>query len=152
MKWFIAKKHLVCLIGLLVAAILLMLLSGCGWGREANQRPACPGAGSTLVAIGQWTVVVGSAAIGAGILATVASFFPWTAFLQVFRPIFAEIIALGVTAVLLGSAAIWLGTHAWLMAIVVLLVAAGLVFRYRNRIGRFLGLPRKSPAAKVVHV
>lgn len=29
MKWFITKKHLVALIGILVAAILLLLLNGC---------------------------------------------------------------------------------------------------------------------------
>lgn len=131
------------------ALALCVLLAGCGWGRGAPQPGSCPGAGSTLVAIGQWAVVAGSAAIGAGVLATVASFFPWTAFLQAFRPAIQELIALGVAAVLLGTAAIWLGTHTWLMAIVVVLVLAVLGFRYRNRVGRWLGLPRKPPAAKV---
>lgn len=119
---------------------LVLVLTGCGWGREVNRGATCPGAGSTLVAIGQWAVVAGSAAIGAGVLAHVASLFPWTAFLQAFRPLFSELIALGVTATLLGSSAIWLGTHPWLLVLVVALVVAGLVFRYRVRIGRWLGV------------
>ena len=38
MKWFIAKKHLVCLIGLLAAAILLLLLNGCATTKEATKQ------------------------------------------------------------------------------------------------------------------
>jgi hypothetical protein len=129
--------------------IAALILAGCQV-RGSNQPP-CPGTGSTLVAIGQWSVVAGCAAVGAGVLATVASFFPWTAFLQAFRPAINELIALGVACILLGSSFIWLGTHAWLLAVVVVLVLAGLGFRYRGRIARFLGIPRKPPASKVAN-
>lgn len=134
-----------------MVAAMLLTLAGCGWGRGAPQPGNCPGAGSALISIGQWAQVSGCAVAGACALATVASFFPWTAFLQIFRPALQEGIALGVAAILLGSAAIWLGTHTWLMAIVVVLVLAGLGFRYRNSIGRFLGLPRKPSSSKVAN-
>ncbi len=127
---------------------LCIVLTGCGWGRGPAQGVPCPGTGSALVSIGQWAQVAGCAVAGACALATVASFFPWTAFLQVFRPALQEGIAIGIATIILGTAAVWLGTHAWLMAIVVLLVVVGLGIRYRVRIRRFLGLQTK-PTVKV---
>lgn len=138
------------LLALLALALAVFAISGCGWGREGNRGAGCTTSGATLISVGEWTVVAGCAAVGAGILAVVASFFPPTSFLAYFRPVIAEVVALGIAAILLGTSFIWLGTHAWLLALVVLLLCAGLAVRYRVRIARFLGFPRKSQPAKVV--
>lgn len=37
MRWFIAKRHLVALIGVLIATILIMLMSGCTTTNERSQ-------------------------------------------------------------------------------------------------------------------
>lgn len=147
MRWFITKKHLVCLIGILVAAILLMLFTGCGWGREGNRPASCPGDGSTLVAIGNVFAWAGSAALGVGFLGRVACFvFPAIA---VFAEFLGDIAVVGLASVLLGVAFIWVGTHTWLLALVVFLVCLGVGLRYRTRIARWLGFPRKPVAPKV---
>lgn len=138
-RWF-------AILALLSAIVAAMWLTGCQV-RGSNQ-PGCPGTGSTLVAIGQWGTAAGCAAVGAGTLALVASFFPWTAFLSVFRPLITEVIALGGAAILLGTSCIWLGEHTWILAVVVLLVCAGFGIRYRNRIRRFLGLATQSSPTK----
>lgn len=135
-----------------ILAIGILILAGCGWGRGAPQPGFCPGTGSTLVSIGQWSQITGCSAVGIAAIAWVLGIFPATA--EVFLPLakyFIELAAIGIALIVLGTSAIWLGTHTWLMAIVVVLVLAGLGFRYRNRIGRFLGFPRKPPASKVAN-
>lgn len=115
----------------IVAACLL--LTGCWLERGSPQGPEqCGIACSTLVAIGTYVVWAGSAAVSLGTLAIIASFFPWTAFLGVFRPLIGEVIALGFAAILLGSAFVWLGGHLWLIAITCGLVLAWLGYRYRH--------------------
>lgn len=126
------SKHMLVLIGAL-------LLAGCWLDSRGSPQPErCGIACSTLVSVGTYLVWAGGSALAVGLLASVASFFPWTAFLGVFRPIFAEVAALGFAAVLLGSAFIWLGDHVWLVAVVCGLLLAWLGYRYRAAVLAFI--------------
>ena len=150
MRWFVTKKHLVALIGILVATILILLMSGCSDDRGSN-----PGgseritAGATLVSIGLWFTWAGSAALGIGILGRVACLVMPA--IAGFGELLGDIAVIGLASLLMGTSFIWLGNHAWLLATVVVLLLAGIGVRYRVRISRFLGLPRKPAQAKVDH-
>lgn len=110
-----------------------LLLAGCWFrGSPDVEATSCSIACGTLTSIGTWTVWAGSALVSAGTLAIVASFFPWTAFLAVFRTLFGEAVAIGTAAILLGSAFIWLGDHLWLLAVVCGLLLALFGYRYRS--------------------
>ena len=135
MRWFITKKHLVALIGVLVAAILLMLLTGCGDARGSNHGEDETSVGETLVSIGLYFTWAGSAVVGLGLLGLVACFvFPATA---AFREFLGDIAVIGLASILLGSSFIWLGNHTWLLAVAVGLLLALLLYRYWPRVVRF---------------
>lgn len=147
-RWFITKKMLVALIGALVAAMFLMVLTGCDSAREANQPPGKITAGATLVSIGLWFTWAGSFALGIGILGRVACLVMPA--IAGFAEFLGDIAVIGLASVLLGSSFIWLGNHTWLLAIVIGLLLIGLGVRYRVRIARYLGFPRKAAAPKVM--
>lgn len=127
-----------------VACSLLVILAvvGCGDSRGSNQGGDQGGVGSTLVSIGHWFTYAGSVALGIGALGVVACFV-WPV-LAGFREFLGDLAVVGLAAVLLGCSFIWLGTHAWLLAVVVALLLGLLLFRYRARIPRFLRLKKAS--------
>lgn len=134
-RWYITKKHLVALIGALVAAILLMLLTGCGDARGSNPGGNETGVGETLVAIGLYFTWAGSFVLGIGALGVVACFvFPA---LLPFREFLGDIAVVGLASVLLGSSFIWLGNNTWLLAVVIGLLLLFLGYRYWPRVVRF---------------
>lgn len=135
-RWFITKKHLVGLIGLLVAVVLLLLLNGCSDARGSNPGENETGVGETLVSIGLYFTWAGSAVVGLGLLGLVACFvFPAIA---AFREFLGDIAVIGLASILLGSSFIWLGNHTWLLAVAVGLLCAFLLYRYWPRIVRLV--------------
>ncbi len=149
-RWYITKTHLVALIGILVACIILLALTGCSDERGSNpsggERVT---AGATLVSIGLWFTWAGSIALGLGFLGAVAAFVMPA--LAGFRGLLADIAVIGLSSLLLGTSFIWLGNHAWLLATVVILLLASVGVRYRTRIARFFGFPRKPAPIKADH-
>jgi len=149
-RWYITKTHLAALIGVLVACIILLALTGCSDERGSNQEGGGHiTAGATLVSIGLWFTWAGSFALGIGILGSVAAtVMPAVAG---FRGLLADIAVIGLSSLLLGTSFIWLGNHAWLLATVVILLFVGIGVRYRTRITRFLGFPHKPSPVKADH-
>ena len=147
MRWYITKKALVLLIGILVAVIFLMALTGCHEQRGSNPGDDRITAGETLVSIGLWFTWAGSFVLGIGLLGRVACLVMPA--IAGFAEFLGDIAVVGLASVLLGSSFIWLGNHTWLLAIVVGLLLVGLGVRYRVRIARYLGFPRKAAAPKV---
>ena len=128
-----------------ILLVSLILLVGCGSARVCPQPLTHAEVGTTLISIGLYFTWAGAAAIGLGILGGIAcTFFPAIA---LFRGYLAELAAIGIATLLLGCSFIWLGNHAWLMAVVVGLLLSAVCFRYRNRLGKLLGLPKNKPQA-----
>lgn len=125
---------------LLGVAAIVVALSGCSAPREENQGGEGTTVGETLVFIGRWFTYAGAAALGIGLLGRVACLvFPTIAFLAEFL---GDIAVVGLASLLLGTSFIWLGNHAWLLAIVVGLLLVLIGLRYRVRIARFLGFKK----------
>lgn len=133
------------MIRILFIVIACIFAAGCDDARGLpgeNTPGHHPTVGATLGHIGSWITYAGSALAAIGSLALAASFFPWTAFLAVFRSAIIEAIALGFTAILVGASLIWLGNNPWLLAVTIGLVVLFLGVRYRARIRRLLGFPK----------
>lgn len=134
-------RHLSNLLTAFTFSLVVVLLTvGCGDARGSNPPGQGHGVGSTLVSIGLWFTWAGGCAIGIGILGAVACLVMPA--IAPFRGILADIAVVGVASLLLGASFIWLGNHAWLLAVVVGLLLAGLGFRYRARLARLLGLKK----------
>ncbi len=145
MRWFITKKHLVGLIGLLVAALIYLALTGCSGSREANPGDDQTGVGETLVSIGFYFTWAGSIALGIGFLGVVACFVMPA--IAGFRELLGDIAVIGLASVLLGSSFIWLGNNPWVLAVAIGLLVAFLVYRYWPRVARMV---RRKKAQAVV--
>lgn len=144
-RWFITKKMLVGLIGILVAAMFIMALTGCGNDRGSNQgESGQTGVGETLVSIGLWFTWAGSFALGIGFIGRVASFVMPA--LAPFREILGDIAVVGLASLLLGSSFVWLGNNPWVLAVAVGLLAAFLLYRYWPRVVRLVRRKKEAGA------
>lgn len=141
-RWFITKKMLVGLIGLLVAAMFLMALTGCGGPRGSNPGEETS-VGETLVSIGFYFTWAGSIALGIGFLGVVACFVMPA--IAGFRELLSDIAVIGLASVLLGSSFIWLGNNTWLLAVAVGLLCAFLLYRYWPRVVRLVRRKKAQP-------
>lgn len=113
----------------LIFLITGLLLCSCVTSRSAPLPVAHIGVGSTLVSVGLYFALAGSIAVGAGLLGALACVFFGA--IAIFRAYLIELAVLGFGAILLGSSFIWLGNHAWLLAVVVGLLAFLTAYRYR---------------------
>ncbi len=145
MRWFITKKHLVGLIGLLVAALIYLALTGCSGSREGNPGDDETGVGETLVSIGLYFTWAGSFVLGIGALGVVACLVMPA--IAGFRELLGDIAVIGLAAVLLGSSFIWLGNNPWVLAVAIGLLVAFLVYRYWPRVARMV---RRKKAQAVI--
>ena len=129
----------------LILVILGLFLCACTTGRGALPAPHPVEVGATLLSIGSLFTWAGSSAIGIGLLGVVAcAFFPAIGLLRVYLE---ELAALGFASVLLGCSFIWLGNHAWLLAVAIGLLICLIAFRYRRFIVSFFA---SDPAAEAV--
>lgn len=133
-----------------VPLVLALTLISCNDQRGSNPGANPISAGETLASIGYWFTLAGSLALGVGILGRVACLVMPA--LAGFAELLGDIAVIGIASLLLGTSFIWLGNHTWLLAIVIGLLLIGIGVRYRVRIARFLGFPRKSVTPKVANV
>lgn len=128
------------------------LLTGCGDARGSlpgGSPPHGQHVAGTFLALGDLLTWAGGCALAFGLLACAATFFPWTAFLSVFRSAFVEISVLGLGAALVGSAFLWVGDHPWVLGVTIGLVVLALAYRYRGWLVVALGMSLGKPAVKV---
>ncbi len=121
---------------ILACAAVAVVLLGCDDARGSNPEGGpTHEVGSTLVSVGLYFTYAGSAALGLGFLGVVACFVMPA--IAGFRELLSDIAVIGLASILLGSSFIWLGNHAWLLAVAVGLLCAFLLYRYWPRIVRF---------------
>lgn len=146
----VTKRRWLALSALLAAGLVALALAGCGETRGADQGPGKVTAGETLVSIGLWFTWAGSFALGIGILGRVAAIVMPA--IAGFAEFLGDIAVVGLASALLGCSFIWLGNHTWLLALVIGLLLIGLGVRYRVRIARYLGFPRKATSPKAAQL
>ncbi len=120
-----------------IVLIACLLLVGCEWPFIRGPLPPdCgrnPTVGCTLATLGQYFVWAGGLAVAAGFLACAATFIPAVAALAgTLRSLFMEIALMGVAAILVGSAFLWVGNHPWVIAVVIGALALAAGYRYRR--------------------
>jgi hypothetical protein len=120
---------------LVVALLLAVTLVGCGEPRGENQGDET-GVGETLVSIGLWFTYAGSFAFGIGLLGRVACLVMPA--IAGFAELLGDIAVIGLASLLLGTSFIWLGNNPWVLAVVVGLLAAFLLYRYWPRVVRLV--------------
>lgn len=146
----VTKRRWLALAALLATGLIALVLAGCGETRGSDQSPGQVTAGETLVSIGLWFTWAGSFALGIGILGRVAAIVMPA--IAGFAEFLGDIAVVGLASVLLGCSFIWLGNHTWLLALVIGLLLIGLGVRYRVRIARYLGFPRKATSPKAAQL
>lgn len=133
---------------LLALMIFISLaLAGCGDSTRGLNLPGSStggfNVGNILNSSGAYVMLAGISAIVLGLIAFGASFL--TALIpERLRHLFLFIAEIGVCAVLVGAALVWLGEHPWIIAAIDGLVGLALVVRGRMHIARWL---RLSPPA-----